>query len=104
MRRVATLQPMRQAAEREEKDMKKEYYGLKNNELLGYNFGRQETYFFRIYNDGSSTVMIRTKENNVYTFGSIAHCRRLYKNGYSFTNTNGKEYILLKKFKNAICA
>lgn len=84
--------------------MKKEYYGLKNNELLGYNFGRQETYFFRIYNDGSSTVMIRTKENNVYTFGSIAHCRRLYKNGYSFTNTNGKEYILLKKFKNAICA
>lgn len=43
--------------------MKKEYYGLKNNELLGYNFGRQETYFFRIYNDGSSTVMIRTKDN-----------------------------------------
>lgn len=83
---------------------KNEYYGLKDGERLAYNIAREETYFFRIYDDGSSTVMIRTKEGMTYTYGNIAHCRRMYKNNYSFQNENRKEYIMTKNFKNAICA
>lgn len=83
--------------------MQKECYGLKNGEKLAYNISRKESYFFRIYKDGSSTVMIRTKEGRTYTYGNIAHCRRMYRNGYSFQNENRKEYIMTKKFKNAIC-
>lgn len=84
--------------------MKKEYYGLENGEILGYNKGREEKYFFCIYSDGSSTVNIRTKSGRSYIYGNLSHCRKMYRAGYSFLNKDEKEYILTKKFKNALNA
>lgn len=83
---------------------KYEYYGLTDGEKLAYDISRKESFFFRIYGDGSATVMIRTKEGRTYTYGNIQHCRRMYRNGYSFHNESRKEYIMTKKFKSAICA
>lgn len=80
------------------------YYGLKNGELLGYELGRKEKYFFRIFGDGSATVEIKTETGRKYIFGNLNHCRKLYQNGYSFSNDAEKRYILTKKFRNVLTA
>lgn len=83
-----------------------DYYGLKNGEKLGYDFGRREMYFFYIFDDGSDAVMIKTKGGQEYIFGSIDYCRRMYSAGHSFQECrNGKkQQIILKGFKKALTA
>ncbi len=86
--------------------MKRNYYGLKHGQRLGYDLGRHESYFFYIYEDGSNSVMIRTKEGRAYIFGNIEYCRRMFRAGYCFQQfRNGKKQdIILKGFKNALTA
>lgn len=78
------------------------YYGLKGGEKLAYNLGREESFFFTIFSDGSNAIEIRTKDGRTYIFGDLDYCRRVYKRGISFQNTHGKNYILLKNFKKAL--
>ena len=78
------------------------YYGLKDGEKLAYNLGREESFFFTIFDDGSNAVEIKTKDGRTYIFGSLDYCRRVYKSRVSFQNTNEKRYILLKNFKKAL--
>lgn len=81
------------------------YYGLENDQKLAYESGRKEEYFFRIYADGSATVMIRQESGRTYTFGNIEHCRRLYKSGTSFKNRDGENrYNLTSAFAAALTA
>lgn len=78
------------------------YYGLKHDEYLGFNHGRKEKYFYCIYADGSESVVIERENGERYIFGNIQHCRRMFKNGYSFRN--GIECTLTENFQNALCA
>ena len=76
------------------------YYGLKNGEYLGFNHGRKEKYFYCIFADGSEAVTVENESGQRYIFGNIQYCRRMHKNGYSFSN----DTELTENFKNALCA
>lgn len=80
------------------------YYGLKDGEKLAYNLGREESFFFTIFSDGSNAVEIRTKDGRTYIFGDLDYCRRVYKRGAKFPKHQRKKYILLKNFKKALDA
>lgn len=82
--------------------VKRNYYGLKNGEYLGFNIGRKEKYFYCIYADGSESVVIEKENGERYIFGNIQYCRRMFKDGYSFRN--GTECTLTENFQNALCA
>lgn len=98
--------PVLMMADQKGKNMRKyNYYGLENGQELGKENGRNESYFFRIYADGSASVMIRQESGKIYTFGNIEHCRRLYRNGISFHNRNGENrYKLSDAFVAALSA
>ena len=79
--------------------IKRNYYGLKHGEYLGYNTGRNEKYYYCIFADGSECVQVETETGRRYHFGNIEYCRRMYKAGYCFNNEN-----ITKSFKKALCA
>lgn len=79
--------------------VKRNYYGLKNGEYLGYNAGRKEKYFYCIFADGSECVEIERENGERYIFGNIQYCKRMYKAGYSF-----KAETLTENFINALSA
>lgn len=79
--------------------IKRNYYGLKHGEYLGYNAGRKEKYFYCIFADGSECVEIETATGRKYIFGNIQYCRKMYKAGHSFKDEN-----ITENFKNALCA
>ena len=80
--------------------VKRNYYGLKNGEYLGFNIGRKEKYFYCIYADGSESVVIEKENGERYIFGNIEYCRRMFRLGYSFQN----DETLENNFQNALCA
>ena len=79
--------------------IKRNYYGLKNGEYLGYNAGRDEKYFYCIFEDGSECVKIETATGRRYIFGNIAYCKKMYRLGHSFRGEG-----LTENFINALCA
>ncbi len=79
--------------------VKRNYYGLKHGEYLGYNAGRKEKYFYCIFADGSECVEIERENGERYIFGNIQYCKRMYNAGYSF-----KSNELTKNFINALSA
>lgn len=78
---------------------KRNYYGLKNGEYLGYNTGRNEKYFYCIFADGSECVEIETATGRKYIFGNIQYCRKMFKFHNCFKND-----ALTENFKKALCS
>ena len=78
---------------------KRNYYGLKAGEYLGYNAVRKEKYFYCIFADGSECVEIERENGERYIFGNIQYCKKMYKAGYSF-----KSETLTENFINALSA
>jgi hypothetical protein len=79
--------------------IKRNYYGLKNGEYLGYNAGRSEKYFYCIFADGSECVQIEKENGERYIFVNIAYCKKMHRLGHSF-----KHEGLTNNFKKALCA
>lgn len=74
------------------------YLGLKHGDYLGRNAGRNESYIFWIFKDGSHAVMVQDEKdiNHTYIFGDLYHCK------YIFLNSDTKQ--LQESFINVLKA
>lgn len=81
--------------------MKKQYnyYGMKTGDLCFIDEGRKEKGVFKIFSDGSYSIIILKNNDEKYSclFGGIDHVKYLIKKGYFTTNK-----IISEKFKKAL--